>query len=139
MSTIPVREVILEALRAALEAASPGVPTTVGRDVRAIREAQIDVTDGLVPVTRQGAHHQHTARVVVTSQIVGDDIGKRLAREIHRLIPVIGAPTTFAGIDGFVSVVLDATGNDPIGDGMETGVVTILLTVTYRVAAWSGA
>jgi hypothetical protein len=133
------RKAIVHALRDALAAASPDVRVHYMRDVRATREAQIDVTDGLAKISRQGSQHQHEVRVTVTSQIVGDDIGDLLCDEIERLIPVIGQPTTFSGIPGFVSVVLDATGNDPVGDGMETGVVTILLTVTYRVNAWSGA
>lgn len=133
------RKAVMHALRDALGAASPGVPAFYMRDIRAVREAQIDVTDGLAKVTRQGGQHQHDVRVTVTSQIIGEDIGDLLCDEIERLIPVIGQPATFAGIPGFVSVVLDATGNDPIGDGMETGVVTLILTVTYRVAAWSGA
>lgn len=132
------RKLIIAAIKASLEAASPGVSVRYWKDHKAGRTAQIafrDIGSKNVRVNNLDTKEVHFA---LESIVLGDELGDAMNDELDRLIKVLGDPSTLAGVGNNVVLVLGDDGFDDAGNGHEVGIVDLAFYVSYRVPAWSG-
>lgn len=128
------RKAIVAALKASLIAATPLVPVTYWRDVKPTRGAVINLRDVAGVTSRTGNQHEHAVRIEIESQVVGEELGDLMNDELDRLIVLVGS---FAAAPG---VIREMDGNEFYIDaeGMDTGLVKLATTFTYRAPAWGG-
>lgn len=132
------RKLVVAAIEAALKSATPDVPVFYWRDVNATRGEQITLRDTGASNTRAGSQHEHAVKVEIESLVVGENLGELMNNELDRLIALLNPQMVFPGVPG-VLCELDGSAFDIVGDGMESGIVQIALTTTFRTHAWSGS
>ena len=131
------RQLIMTAIRTVLETAFDGVEVGYWRDAKPQgRTPLITFRDTGATHSRANREHEHNVRVEIDAYVFGDDLGTAMNERLEALIQAIGTNPSFGVPTAHAE--LEASGLDTLGDGYEVGIVTLVLTVTYRTAAWAG-
>ncbi len=118
-----------------------GYRTNIGQDVAYWRDARVDHGRDCMSFRDESATHArenraqvHRVNVQVSAVVFGEDLGGKMNDAFEDILEALGIDPTFGR--SATGCELSSSNFEILGDGYESGAVTVTVELTYRVDPW---